>query len=41
MQFTISSKIQKINIAQLKPGLYFISSRKEDGSYIKQKFIKM
>jgi hypothetical protein len=41
MQFTINSKIQKINIAQLRPGLYFISSKKEDGSYIKQKFIKM
>jgi hypothetical protein len=41
MQFPITSKIQKIDIKKLKPGLYFLSATKEDGSYIKQKFIKM
>jgi hypothetical protein len=41
MQATINSKIQKIDIKKLSPGLYFISAKKEDGSYIKQKFIKL
>jgi hypothetical protein len=41
LQIQITSKIQKIGIGRLKPGLYFISAKKEDGSYIKQKFIKM
>lgn len=41
IQMTITSKIQKIDISKLRPGLYFISAKKEDGSYIKQKFIKM
>jgi hypothetical protein len=41
MQVTITSKIQTIDISKLKPGLYFISTKKEDGSFIKQKFVKM
>jgi Pregnancy-associated plasma protein-A/Secretion system C-terminal sorting domain len=41
MKPMISSKIQKIDVSKLKPGLYFITAKKEDGSYIKQKFIKM
>jgi hypothetical protein len=40
MQATITSRIQKIDVSKLKPGLYFVSAKKEDGSYIKQKFIK-
>ncbi|MFI5129171.1 MAG: M43 family zinc metalloprotease [Chitinophagales bacterium] len=41
IQTTIKSKIQKIDIQKLRPGLYIMSARKEDGSYIKQKFIKL
>lgn len=41
MQVTITSKIQTVNISRLQIGMYFLSVRKEDGSYIKQKFIKM
>jgi hypothetical protein len=41
MQVRITSRIQKIDVSKLKPGLYFLSAKKEDGSYIKQKFIKM
>ncbi len=41
LQTTIKTKIQVIDIRGLKPGLYFLSTRKEDGSYIKQKFIKI
>lgn len=41
MHVLITSKIQRIDTRRLNPGLYIISTRKEDGSYIKQKFIKM
>ena len=41
MQVQITSKIQKINISKLATGMYFLSAKKEDGSFIKQKFIKM
>ncbi len=41
MRITITSRVQRIDISKLKPGMYFISVKKEDGSYIKQKFIKM
>jgi hypothetical protein len=41
MQITISSKNQKINISRLQPGMYFINAKKEDGDFIKQKFIKL
>lgn len=40
MQVTISSKAQKINVSQLRPGMYILSGKK-DGSEIKQKFIKV
>jgi len=41
MEIQIASRTQKIDISKLVPGVYFISTRKEDGSYIKQKFIKI
>ncbi len=41
MTVTITSRIQKINLNVLKAGLYFLSVKKEDGSFIKEKFIKM
>lgn len=37
---TISSKIQKLDISQLKPGLYFITAQKQ-GEEIIEKFIKL
>ena len=40
MQLVINSKAQKIDISQLRPGLYILSGKK-DGSAIKQKFIKL
>jgi hypothetical protein len=40
MQITIDSKNQKINVSRLQPGMYFINAKKEDGDFIKQKFIK-
>jgi hypothetical protein len=40
MQITVDSKNQKINVSRLQPGLYFINAKKEDGDFIKQKFIK-
>ena len=41
MEIQIASRTQKIDISKLLPGIYFISTKKEDGSYIKQKFIKI
>jgi hypothetical protein len=41
MQATVSSKVVKLDISRLKPGLYFLMTKKDDGSTIKQKFIKM
>ncbi len=41
MQVAINSKIVNLNIASLKPGIYFLLANKEDGTTIKQKFIKM
>jgi hypothetical protein len=40
-QVTLSSSIQVIDVSHLTPGIYFLAARKEDGSYIKQKFIKI
>lgn len=37
----ISAKIQRIDISRLRPGIYFIQSKKADGATIKSKFIKM
>ena len=41
MQLQISSKSQKIDVSKLQAGLYFLSAKKEDGGFIKQKFIKL
>lgn len=41
MRVVIDTKIQRINISRLSPGFYFLSGKKEDGSLIQQKFIKM
>lgn len=41
MQLQISSKIMKISTANLKPGIYFVTGKKEDGATIKHKLVKM
>lgn len=41
MTVNIISKSVKIDVSSLRPGLYFISGKKDDGSVIKQKFIKL
>ncbi len=41
MQVQINSKVVKMDIEKLKPGLYFLVTKKDDGTTIKQKFIKM
>lgn len=40
-RFTINSKRVTIDVSQLKPGVYFLSGKKDDGAVIKQKFIKL
>ena len=41
MQIAITSKNQKINISKLQSGMYLLTAKKEDGDFIKQKFIKI
>jgi hypothetical protein len=41
MQLTINSKAQRIDISQLRSGMYILSGKKDDGSVIKQKFMKL
>ena len=41
IQLTISSKYQKIDVSKLKPGLYFLEAKKDDGESYKMKFIKL
>ena len=40
-QTLITSRIQKINISNLQPGVYFLTAKKEDWGSIKEKFIKL
>lgn len=40
MQVPITNKIQKLVIGQLKPGMYVITAKKQDGEFIREKFIK-
>ncbi len=41
MNVTITSKIMRIDISGLKPGIFFLAAKKDDGMSIKQKFIKL
>ncbi|MEO7924261.1 MAG: M43 family zinc metalloprotease [Chitinophagaceae bacterium] len=41
MNVTITSKVQVIQINNLKAGMYFLAAKKDDGESIKQKFIKL
>ena len=40
-QVQITSRIQKINISKLQPGVYILTAKKEDWGSIKEKFIKL
>ncbi|HZI53762.1 MAG TPA: M43 family zinc metalloprotease [Chitinophagaceae bacterium] len=41
MTVAINAKILKVDVSSLRPGLYFLSGKKDDGSVIKLKFIKL
>lgn len=41
MQYTIKAKTQKIDISRLRPGMYFMVGKREDGAVVKKKFIKL
>jgi hypothetical protein len=41
MKILIDSKIIKINISRLTPGVYFLFTKKKDGITIKQKLVKL
>ena len=41
MTVFINSKRVKLDVSSLRPGLYFLSGKKDDGSVLKQKFIKL
>lgn len=40
-QILINSKIATFDVSDLKPGVYFLTAKKEDGASIKHKLIKM
>jgi hypothetical protein len=41
MQVVVTSKLQKIDIRKLQPGMYFLSGKKENGEIIREKLIKL
>jgi hypothetical protein len=41
MQVKVNARVMKFDITNLKPGIYFVTGKKEDGTVIKQKLIKM
>ncbi len=41
MQFTVTSKVQQVNVGKLSSGMYYLAGKKDDGETIKQKFIKL
>ncbi|HET9430611.1 MAG TPA: T9SS type A sorting domain-containing protein, partial [Chitinophagaceae bacterium] len=41
MQVQVTSKVQSINVSLLKPGLYLLSGKKEDGETVKLRFVKI
>lgn len=41
MQVPITAKITTFNVGHLKPGIYFLTAKKEDGTTIKHKLVKM
>ncbi len=40
MQVMITSKVQAINISRLASGMYILAAKKEDGTSIREKFVK-
>ncbi len=41
MNVTITTRVQSINIARLKPGIYFLAAKNEQGVSMKMKFVKL
>lgn len=41
MNVTVTSKLQRINITNLSPGIYFLAAKKDDGESMKKRFIKL
>ncbi len=41
MNVTVTSKFQRINIANLPSGIYFLAAKKDDGESMKKRFIKL
>ncbi len=40
-QELVTSKVHQLNISALAPGMYLLISKKEDGDFIREKFIKL
>ena len=40
MRVVVNSRLVNIDTRSLKPGLYLLSAKKEDGDFISQKFVK-
>jgi hypothetical protein len=41
VRVVLTTKLTKLDVSSLKPGLYFIIAKKEDGATIKQKLVKI
>mgnify|MGYP006373243651 FL=1 len=41
MNVSITSKIQRIDITKLQPGIYFLAAKKDDGESMKKRFTKL
>lgn len=41
MSVVVMNKNQQIDVSRLRPGIYFIAAKKDDGESIKMKFVKM
>lgn len=39
-QVIIQAKVQTISIANLQPGIYLLTAKKEDGQFLRHKFVK-
>lgn len=40
-QIRIDAKVMQLDLGSLKPGIYFLNAKKDDGTTIKQKLVKM
>lgn len=41
MQVNVTTKLQRIDVSQLKAGMFMLTGKKDDGAFIQQKFIKL